>query len=113
MAKLIQVELKKKDDWVKINAGQHTLMRVLYTPEMNKRLEAGVRDRSLTPEVSEGTKTHAHVHTNTNIHTEDTKTRSFPPFPLVRRWQTRGVIFSFCITTNVECEKELGALPVH
>ncbi|CAN0507247.1 unnamed protein product, partial [Scytosiphon promiscuus] len=36
-----------KDDWVKINAGQHTLMRVLYTPEMMKRLEAGVRDRTL------------------------------------------------------------------
>lgn len=46
-----QVELKNKDDWVKINAGQHTLMRVLYTPEMMKRLERGVRDRTLTPEV--------------------------------------------------------------
>lgn len=36
---------------MKINAGQHTLMRVLYTPEMMKRLERGVRDRTLTPEV--------------------------------------------------------------
>lgn len=45
------MELKNKDDWVKINAGQHTLMRVLYTPEMMKRLERGVRDRTLTPEV--------------------------------------------------------------
>lgn len=36
---------------MKINAGQHTLMRVLYTPEMMKRLEAGVRDRTLVPEV--------------------------------------------------------------
>jgi len=45
------VELKNKDDWIKINAGQHTLMRVLYTPEMMKRLEGGVRDRTLTPEV--------------------------------------------------------------
>lgn len=47
-----KVELKNKDDWVKINAGQHTLMRVLYTPQMNKRLVQGVRDRSLGPEVS-------------------------------------------------------------
>eukprot|EP00752_Nemacystus_decipiens_P007190 g6439.t1 len=46
----LKVELKNKDDWVKINAGQHTLMRVLYTPEMMKRLERGVRDRTLTPE---------------------------------------------------------------
>lgn len=46
------MELKNKDDWVKINAGQHTLMRVLYTPEMMKRLERGVRDRTLMPEVS-------------------------------------------------------------
>ena len=45
------MELKNKDDWVKINAGQHTLMRVLYTPEMMKRLERGIRDRTLTPEV--------------------------------------------------------------
>ncbi|CAN0203585.1 unnamed protein product, partial [Hapterophycus canaliculatus] len=45
-----QVELKNENDWVKINAGQHTLMRVLYTPEMMKRLERGVRDRTLTPE---------------------------------------------------------------
>ncbi|CAM9808130.1 unnamed protein product [Ectocarpus sp. 4 AP-2014] len=44
------VELKDKDDWVKINAGQHTLMRVLYTPEMMKRLERGVRDRTLAAE---------------------------------------------------------------
>ncbi|CAM9875213.1 unnamed protein product, partial [Discosporangium mesarthrocarpum] len=36
-------------DWVKINAGQHTLMRVLYTPEMMRRLEAGLRDRSIDP----------------------------------------------------------------
>ena len=45
------MELKDKDDWVKINAGQHTLMRVLYTPEMTRRLEAGVRERTLKPEV--------------------------------------------------------------
>lgn len=45
------MELKDKDDWVKINAGQHTLMRVLYTPEMMKRLERGVRDRTLASEV--------------------------------------------------------------
>ncbi|CAN0362558.1 unnamed protein product [Ascophyllum nodosum] len=46
----LKVELKDKDDWVKINAGQHTLMRVLYTPEMTRRLEAGVRERTLKPE---------------------------------------------------------------
>ena len=54
------MELKNKDDWIKINAGQHTLMRVLYTPEMMKRLEAGVRDRTLAPEVCGGMSSAGH-----------------------------------------------------
>lgn len=47
-----KVDLKSEGDWVKLNAGQHTLMRVVYSPEMNKRLVQGIRERSLGPEVS-------------------------------------------------------------
>lgn len=39
-----------KDAWVKLNAGQHTLMRVLYTPSMLSKLEQGVRSKSLSVE---------------------------------------------------------------
>lgn len=46
-----QVELKNESDWIKINAGQHTLMRVLYTPEMIRRLEVGIQDLTMVPEV--------------------------------------------------------------
>lgn len=35
--------MQSKDDWVKLNLGQHVPIRVLYTPNMLEALRKGVR----------------------------------------------------------------------
>ena len=45
----VTVPLKDKNSWVKLNAGQEVPMRVQYTPEMLKRLSAGVVSKEMSP----------------------------------------------------------------
>ncbi len=37
-------------DWIKLNAGQTSLLRVAYTPEMLAALANGIRNKELAPE---------------------------------------------------------------
>ncbi|CAM9196354.1 unnamed protein product [Chrysoparadoxa australica] len=43
----ITIPLASKDDWVKLNAGQETLMRTQNTPEMWRRLQQAVSSKQL------------------------------------------------------------------
>jgi puromycin-sensitive aminopeptidase len=43
----ITVPLSSADGWVKLNAGQEVPLRVLYTPEMLKRLAEGIKSKTL------------------------------------------------------------------
>ena len=44
-----RITLSGPNDWVKVNAGQHALVRVAHSPAMITRLVAPVTDKSLSP----------------------------------------------------------------
>mmetsp|Transcript_20947 Transcript_20947/g.30195 ORF Transcript_20947/g.30195 Transcript_20947/m.30195 type:complete len:870 (-) Transcript_20947:137-2746(-) len=43
------IPLASADDWLKINAGQHALVRVAHSPTMLQRLQEAIRSKSLSP----------------------------------------------------------------
>ncbi len=44
----IEIPLSSSNGWVKLNAGQEVLMRVLPTPTMIERLSTGIKEKTLT-----------------------------------------------------------------
>ena len=45
----VSVPLASADGWIKLNYGQHAVVRVLYTPEMLSRLAQAVQSNALPP----------------------------------------------------------------